>query len=479
MVFPVVGGTQDTGYEIDNSLRFNYSDSPQLSFTPSSDGNKRVATASFWLKRGVSRASNDLHIMGSQEDGSNLYSIRIRSSGNADVFQFLNAVSGSTSNGFTYKTTGGASFRDHSAWYHFVVAMDVTQSDGNNGLKLYVNGVLQDTYSISNYNQNVDVSFNTSGEAMKIGIKSDDSEPFDGYLADFHWIDGTQKQASDFGEYNDNGVWIPKKYDGSYGTNGFYLEFKQTGTSQNSSGIGADTSGNDNHFAVSNLAAIDVTVDTPTNNFATWNSLRPEQDATLSEGNTYVTGVTGGSNSESYHQLGTIVVNKGKWYWEMKVTASDAVNGNIYIGVGHWDFKNTTHGTTSASSIVVSATTTYIGGGTDGNGSTAQSSLAGFDQNDILGVALSCDDEEVQFYKNGSAYGSAVDYSSLSAMQKDVTPYAGHGGSGETNNIYLNCGNPAFSISSGNSDANGYGNFEYAVPSGYYALCTKNLAEYG
>ena len=272
------------GYEIDNSLRFNYPDNPQLSFTPSSDGNKRVATASFWLKRGVSRASNDLHIMGSQEDGSNLYSIRIRSSGNADVFQFLNAVSGSTSNGFTYKST--AAIRDHSAWYHFVVAMDVTQSDSNNGLKLYVNGVLQTSNTIGSYNQNVDVSFNTSGEAMKIGIKSDDSDPFDGYLADFHWIDGTQKQASDFGEYNDNGVWIPKEYDGSYGTNGFYLEFKQTGTSQNSSGIGADTSGNDNHFAVSNLAATDVTVDTPTNNFATLNPLNRVYSVTLCEGNT-------------------------------------------------------------------------------------------------------------------------------------------------------------------------------------------------
>ena len=89
MVFAVVGGTQSTGYEIDNSLRFNYPDYPQLSFTPSSDGNKRVATASFWLKRGVSRASNDLHIMGHNEDGSNLYSIRIRSSGNQMYFNFL------------------------------------------------------------------------------------------------------------------------------------------------------------------------------------------------------------------------------------------------------------------------------------------------------------------------------------------------------------------------------------------------------
>jgi hypothetical protein len=130
--------------------------------------------------------------------------------------------------------------------------------------------------------------------------------------------------------------------------------------------------------------------------------------------------------------------------------------------------------------MVVSASSIARGGGTDDNEATVEGSLAGFDQNDILGVALNCDDEEITFYKNGSAYGTAdADYSGLTDMQKDVTPYAAHGGSGETNNIYLNCGNPAFSISSGNADANGYGNFEYAVPSGYYALCTKNLAEYG
>ena len=129
---------------------------------------------------------------------------------------------------------------------------------------------------------------------MKIGIKSDDSEPFDGYLADFHWIDGTQKQASDFGEYNDNGGWIPKKYDGSYGTNGFYLEFKQTGTSQNSSGIGADTSGNDNHFSVSGLAAENITTDTPTNNFCTMSPLYSYSGITFSEGNLHTN--LGGSN---------------------------------------------------------------------------------------------------------------------------------------------------------------------------------------
>jgi len=490
MVFAVVGGTQDTGYDIDNSLRFNYPDNPQLSFTPSSDGNKRVATASFWLKRGVSRASNDLHIMGSQEDGSNLYSIRIRSSGNADVFQFLNAVSGSTSNGFTYKTN--ASFRDHSAWYHFVVAMDVTQSDGNNGLKLYVNGVLQTAYSISSYNQNVDVSFNTSGEAMKIGIKSDDSEPFDGYLADFHWIDGTQKQASDFGEYNDNGVWIPKKYDGSYGTNGFYLEFKQTGTSQNSSGIGADTSGNDNHFAVTNLAATDVTTDTPTNNFAT---MIPAPNLTISEGNL---NFTHNRTSNWDGTTASMGVQNGKWYYEAKLTSTDAsprhnigFAGNpetwTVVVDGKGGGSDPTSNMTNAYWFHSNTNSAGYLNKTDTYGSNV--SQWGIASGDIVGVALDMDNQKIYFHKNGTYYGadgnSSDPTNGTNPAYSSITtgihyrPFLMLRNDGsETNTISMNFGNPVYAISSGNTDGL-YGNFEYAPPSGYYSLCTKNLARYG
>jgi len=484
MVFTTAGGgaTQETGYEIDNSLRFNYPDNPQLSFTPSSDGNKRVATASFWLKRGVSRASNDLHIMGSQEDGSNLYSIRIRSSGNADVFQFLNAVSGSTSNGFTYKST--AAIRDHSAWYHFVVAMDVTQSDSNNGLKLYVNGVLQTSNTIGSYNQNVDVSFNTSGEAMKIGIKSDDSDPFDGYLADFHWIDGTQKQASDFGEYNDNGVWIPKEYDGSYGTNGFYLEFKQTGTSQNSSGIGADTSGNDNHFAVSNLAATDVTVDTPTNNFATLNPLNSSASVALSEGNTKHT--NSGANDQA--SAATMGFTKGKWYWEVKCVDKAEVGINLNSDILQLS-NDSTVGSNDANIKATSLITNSAGGSNDlrHNGSNESITSVSVADGDIISVAVDADNGKIWFAKNGTYFNSgdpaagsneAKDFSGAYTSGNFITP-VGLIATGDGDIFEINFGNPSFSISSGNFDGAGYGNFEYAVPSGYYSLCTKNLAEYG
>ena len=164
----------------------------------------------------------------------------------------------------------------------------------------------------------------------------------------------------------------------------------------------------------------------------------------------------------------------------MKITANDTISANSYIGCGYWDDSDSTHGTTVQGCLVVSGTDIRRGGGSYGNNSTFQSSLTAPVQNDIYGFAVNCDDEEITFFRNGSAHGSADnDYSALSPEQKLLGPYAGHGGSSQLQNIHLNTGNPAFSISSGNADANGYGNFEYAVPSGYYALCTKNLAEYG
>ena len=139
---------------------------------------------------------------------------------------------------------------------------------------------------------------------------------YDGYLTETHLVDGSQLAPTSFGEFDDNGVWVPIKYTGTYGTNGYFLQFKQTGTSQNSSGIGADTSGNDNHFAVTNLAATDVTTDTCTNNFATLNpiDLRVENNSgglTLTEGNLEAVGTNDGNRSRLQSTIG---VSSGKWY---------------------------------------------------------------------------------------------------------------------------------------------------------------------
>ena len=182
-------------------------------------------------------------------------------------------------------------FRDVSAWYHIVIAVDTTDSTADDRIKIYVNGVQETSFTTNNaisLNQNTPV--NESSKVHQICNRQKSSSlPFDGYMTEFHFIDGAQKAQTDFGEFDDNGGWIPKKYTGTYGTNGFFMEFKQTGTSANSSGIGADTSGNDNHFTPTNLAANDVTTDTCTNNFCTLNSV-DKDGHTNAEGNLQVSG---------------------------------------------------------------------------------------------------------------------------------------------------------------------------------------------
>ena len=256
MVFPIVGGTQSTGYDIDNSLRFNDDDNPNLSRTPSSASNRKTWTWSGWVKRG--NISIDIMLLTAGSSGQGVY----LTSGN----KFNITKDGVGNYG------SDALLRDASAWYHLVVAVDTTQTGMANIAKFYINGTEQSTSGTTLYSTNEDTNINNNvAHYISRWSGSSANNWHDGYLADINFIDGLRLDASYFGETNDNGVWIPKKYTGSYGTNGFFLEFKQTGTSANSSGIGADTSGNDNHFTPTNLAATDVTTDTPTNNFWTLN----------------------------------------------------------------------------------------------------------------------------------------------------------------------------------------------------------------
>ena len=462
------------GYEISNSLRFNDGDSPRLALNPASTGNQDRWTLSLWVKRSTLGAAQCF--FASTDGSATSFDAKFDANDSLDVYNYLGG-------GFGARLVTNRKFRDVAAWYHIVIVYDSGNSTEAQRLRIYVNGTEESSFSTTNYpSLNEDSDINVNGSTVEIGRQGGGSQFFDGYMAEIFLIDGTVYSPTDFGETDDNGVWVPidAKDDLTFGTNGFYFEFKQTGTGTNASGMGADTSGETNHYAPTNLAATDVTTDTPTNNFATYNSLRPNNQATLSEGNVFVSGVTGGSTSMEYHQLSTILVNRGKWYWEMKITANNTISANSYIGCGYWDDSDSTHGTTIQGCLVVSGTSNVRGGGSYGNTATFQSSLPAPVQNDIYGFAVNCDDEEITFFRNGSAHGNADnDYSGLSAEQKLLGPYAAHGGSSQLQNIYLNTGNPAFAISSGNTDGNGYGNFEFAPPSGYFALCTKNLAEYG
>ena len=452
------------GYEISNSLRFNDGDTPLLTRTHS-DTNHRTFTFSCWVKRSALGTGNQ-RLFSTDNEASDDFRMRFTS---ADILVFGD-IQGSTQ----YLFNTNRVFRDVSAWYHIVMAWDTTQGTDTNRVKLYVNGVQETSFSSASYpTQNYDtlVNQNTSHEVGGSLYDSDGTgprQPLDGYMAEVHFIDGSAKAPTDFGETDDNGVWIPKAYESTYGTNGFYLEFKETGTDADASGMGADTSGNDNHFAPTNLVASDVVIDTPTNNFATMNPLLTDTTTVaFSEGNLKIVATNASTAGSS------IAVQNGKWYVEMICTAKTATNALMGISTvdgfdGQRQLDESQNGG-SGHGYVMNATK-LPGGASYG---------ATWAVDDIMAIALDLDTAQntVTFYKNNASQG-AIDIDN--ALYVFAT---GNGQGSATVTMNINFGaDDTFAgeiTSAGNTDANGEGLFKYTPPSGYYALNTKNLAEFG
>ena len=482
MVFPVVGGNLlDTGYNIQNSGRFDNTGGSALGGTFGTPTNDKKFTLSMWHKKSS----------GTTSGGQVLFGAR---SGYENIFLHEETVRWDWNNASSGTLNWAPFIRDQSAWYHFVFAQDTTQGTDTNRAKLYINGrqitTLRSGVTANYPSQNLATGYNVDGVAFYVSSYNGSAAEINGYLADVAFIDGSQLDPSYFGETDDNGVWIPKEFknDVTFGNNGFFLEFQQTGTGTNSSGIGADTSGNDNHLSVTGLAAIDVTVDTPTNNFATLNPVSNFHcGATYAEGNTRFI-----SDESKYgFNCSTMAVANGKWYAEFKMVSRDGESGNWYM-VGIAAGEQTGHRLvlgrdTGRTTSTRNGGIGWVGYGTNFvyqndayyDGDSNAYSTAAYTDGDILGIALNADDNEVTLYKNGTVQNSGTAFV-LGTSETGLWHFGcGHFDTGNTFTIEANFGNPPFSISSGNSDANGYGNFEYAVPSGYYALCTKNLAQYG
>ena len=463
MTFLIGGANSDSGaYQIDNSLRFNKGDSPKLSFTQGTPTSRRTWTYSTWVKRGNLADQQESILSWGDED---FFDVRFQD-GTPDDGLLVYISDGDSKNLATNRL-----FRDPAAWYHIIVASDTTDGTAGDRTRIYVNGVEETSFaSEAQPDQNYDYRGLVSGDPIVIGNRYTGSHYFDGYLADTHFIDGQQLAPSSFGETNDNGVWIPKKYLGTYGTNGFKLEYKQTGTDADASGLGADTSGNTNHLTPTNLAATDVTVDTPTNNFATLNPLNKASNVTLSEGNCKAA-IAGSGQSRAV--TSSIAVSSGKWYWETKYTTDvDAGFVGVITADGGWNPSGSDLANNGSDDNVG-----YINGGNKYINGSATSYGDSWGNGDTISVLLNIDDNEVIFYKDGTAQNSGTAISkTFSGFYYAVVQHTS--GSG-TSNFSMNFGNPPHSISSGNADANGYGNFEFAPPSGYYAICTKNIAEFG
>jgi len=482
---PLILGTnsiKDTGYDVANSLRFNRASSDKLERTPSSASNRRTYTFSCWFKLGnlASSQSDYYQIFGGTSGGVN-EGLFIS---DADQFYLYIENDG--------RLITNQKLRDTSAWYHVVMAVDTTNSTADNRLRLYLNGSEITSYATrNNPTQNYDSAINNN-TVQNIGERQND-DYFDGYMAEVVMVDGQQLDATSFGEFDSDSptIWKPIDVSGlTFGTNGFYLDF------ENASSLGADVSGNSNNFTVNNLTSIDQSTDTCTNNFCTLNPLQAQIDgATLSEGNTKLVSTAGSPYTGTTGS--TMAFNKGKWYHEVKYISAPSTTypsvgfGEVSQVVSGSDkyLENAQGGAFNAISVSAARSTNNVYLTGSGNITYSGSDFP-FSTNDILMVAIDYDNDKIWWGKNGTwlasgdpANGTNPSQSSfISAITPNddyITPYFGDGNYATAMTMEVNFGNPSFSISSGNSDGNGYGNFEYAVPSGYYALNTKNLAEYG
>jgi hypothetical protein len=458
--------TLSSGYDVANSLRFNSGSTDYLSITPSSASNRKTFTLSYWVKRSVL----GLGVSGANKASFGVYensSHNFQAMFNVDDQIEMKFKIGGANN----KLQTNAKFRDISAWYHIVLAVDTTDGTAANRFKLYVNGVQVSSFDTATYpNQNVNTEVNLDGLEFRIGEDGNGGNDFDGYMAEICLIDGSQLTAASFGEFDeDSGIWKPINVSGlTFGTNGFYLEFKGSGTSANSSGLGADTSGNDHHFTVNNLTAIDQTTDTCTNNFATFNPLY-KSDSVYSEGNLKNVFLA----ADHFGGVSTIGVATGKWYAEFKTLVSAGQDVGVGITGNPQLASNTNQGVGEEANSIG-----YRSDGNKGIEDTFSSYGASYTTNDIIGVALDLTSgtQTIEFFKNGASQGAIT----ISLTPADgVWFLSANSLAAGTADWEANFGSPMNAISSGNSDGNGYGNFEYSVPSGYYALNTKNLAEYG
>ena len=460
------GVQKDTGYSIDNSLRFNDNDSAYLSWTPSSAGNRKTWTFSCWFKRGNVSASGG----------------RIFSAGHPTPFGVIgfdnadNFVIRNHDNSIHLEES--AKRRDASSWYHLVVMSDTTQSTSSDRLKLYVNGSQVTDFGASNYpSLNYEWGFSNNaihhlGSQTRYGPVN----YIDGYLAEVHFIDGQALDPTSFGETGTYGEWKPIEVTGmTYGTNGFYLDFSNSGS------LGTDASSNTNNWTVNNLAATDQMLDSPTNNFACMNPLS-DSSATLSQGN--LQNQYGGGN---YYCPATFQLPKtGKWYWEVHITALHS-NGNCYgrLGITYEDSNSKTindgygYGVYNSGLHMLTSTGVYSTGLTDNVG-------------DIIQFAVDMDNgkfyigQDDTYYNTSSPYGdgnpsagtnpSATGIDTTLDWRPDFN--VGHDSSYGTK-FHANFGQDSSfagnKTAQGNQDSNSIGDFYYSVPTGFLALCTNNL----
>ncbi len=435
---------------INNSLRFRASASAYLNRTPASAGNRQIWTWSAWVKRGELNTADCLLGSGTNVNAGNGVTEIGFSSDQFFTWTYLSGV--------VWFVQSTQVFRDPSAWYHFVVAVDTTQATASNRVKMYVNGSQITALATATYpTQNYNTGFNST-DAHNIGRRPDNSNLLDGYLAEVNFIDGQQLAPSSFGTTDAYGIWQPVPYTGTYGTNGFYLKFTDNSalTTSSNVGLGRDFSGNGNYWVTNNIsitagATYDSMVDVPTNtnsNTANYCVLNPLSNPngpifTLSNGNLNYSCSASAGNGAKMAVISTMALHTGKVYWEILATntnggygvSSELTVSSVY-GVANANVYSSTQASTSG--ITYSGTTfTYT-------------------TNDILGFAWDGTALTLGCYKNGSLIGTFSGFSSTT--------------------VYFPQMQPASASASTTFSANfGQQPFSYTPPTGFLRLNTYNL----
>ena len=482
MIILGTNSIKDTGYNVANSCRFNSADSSYLDRTPGSVTSTRKNTFSFWVKRG-SLGAYQYIISTRNGTSTNRDGIAFNDSDQIDIR--YNAGSSSP-----IRLTTTRVFRDPTAFMHIVVAVDTEQGTASNRIKVYINGTQETTFATANYmDEDYDFALNAkTDQTTDIGNDArSDGAYFDGYLAEFVAIDGTQNAVTDFGEFDSDTptVWKPIDVSGlTFGNAGFYLDF------ENSAELGTDVSGNSNTFSENNLDATDQATDTCTNNFCTLNPLaQSPSDSTgaYSQGNCVYT-----VSDYNPSARGTFGMSAGKWYWEIKQSAVQLRAGictsgfNTYLDTDNVNaFFPNNGGAVHVMNTNTGTSWQRTNNSTSRSVDTFTSAIAST-SGSIINFAFDADSGKMWWGVNGvylnSGNPATGSNETLTAVNPTTDPYHCFTSINDTSSISASFnfgGCPSFSISSGNADGNGYGNFEYAPPSGYLSLCTKNLGSDG
>ena len=439
--------------------------STYLSRTLGTSTNTYKGTVSVWLKR--SGLNSDQVIYGNYTSGTQRGKLVIAGDGKLMYYQ-------NDGGSNTIKLETNRLFRDVGAFYHIVLSVDTTQATEADRVKLYINGTQETSFATATYpSQNLIFYLNANSVLNYIGQEGNSSDYWDGSMSYFSVVDGTAYDASYFGETNAaTGIWkIKTSPSVTYGTNGFFLKM-------DTSSPGSDTSGNNNTFTASGTPTL--AQDNASNNFCTLTPLI-RMAITLNNGNTQVT-----DTDSAYYGVGsTMGVSSGKWYWEYKLTrignyAQDGVMGGL-PGNGYNDIYNTYVGSKTAGVALntgegkiysADSSTTWFGGANS--------------QGQIIGVALDLDNNKIYYSQNGVFGNSSNPATNTNGYALSATIIANKPllPCSSINNctIDYNFGNGFFgttAVASSNADAAGHGLMEYAVPTGFYTLNTKNLNTYG